>query len=47
MDVEHRFPFVEALDGAHDDAISVFAVEARLGDDMRHRKSSPEASANQ
>jgi hypothetical protein len=41
MDVEHRLPLVEALDGADDDAVSVFAVEAGLGDDMRHLGSSP------
>jgi hypothetical protein len=44
MDIEHRFPFVEALYGANDDAVGVFAVEAGLGDDVRHRQSSPSAS---
>jgi len=41
MDVKHLFPFVEALHGAYDDAIGVFASEAGLGNDMGHKSESP------
>ena len=34
MDEEHRLAFVKAFDRADDDAVSVLAVETRLGDDV-------------
>ena len=36
VDDEHRFPFVEALDRADDDAIGVLTVETRFGNDVSH-----------
>lgn len=36
VDEEHRFPFVEAFDGANRHTVGVLAVEAGLGDHMRH-----------
>jgi hypothetical protein len=36
MDIENLFPFVEALDGAHDHAIGVLAAKARLANDVGH-----------
>ena len=36
VDVEHRFSLVETLDRTDNDAVGVFAVEARLGDDVGH-----------
>jgi hypothetical protein len=41
MDVEHLLPFVEALDRANHDAVGVFASEARFGNDVSHRDTSP------
>jgi hypothetical protein len=36
MDVEHLVALVEALHGANDNAIGVFASRARLGNDVSH-----------
>jgi len=36
VDVEHLGPLIEAIDGAHDHAVGVFAVEARLGNNVSH-----------
>ena len=36
---EHRFPLVEAFDGAHRHAVGVLAVEAGFSDDVRHVRS--------
>src|SRR5262249_39377904 len=36
VDVEHLRPFIEAIDRADDHAVGVFAVEARLGNDVGH-----------
>lgn len=36
MDVEHRFAFVEALHGAHDDAVGVLTIEAGFGNNVSH-----------
>jgi hypothetical protein len=36
MDVEHLFPFVEALYGANNDAIGIAAAYARLGNNVSH-----------
>jgi hypothetical protein len=41
VDVQHRFPFVKALDWAHDDAVRVSAPIAGLGNDMSHITRSP------
>lgn len=35
---EHRFTFVEAFDRTNSHAVGVFAVEAWLGDYVRHLK---------
>ena len=40
MDVEHRLAFVEALDGADDNAVGVLAVEAGFGNDVSHKSES-------
>ncbi len=34
---KNRFTFIEAFDWTHNNAVCVFAVEARLGNDMSHR----------
>lgn len=36
MDEEHRLPFIEAIDWAHDHAVGVFAVMTRFSDNMSH-----------
>ena len=36
MNEQNRFTFVEAFDGTYNNAVSVFAVEARLSNDMSH-----------
>jgi hypothetical protein len=36
MDVEHLFPFVEALYGANNNAIGIAAAYARLGNNVSH-----------
>lgn len=36
VDEQHLLPFVEAFDGAHHDAVGVFAGETRLGNDVGH-----------
>ncbi len=38
IDVQHRFAFVEAFDGANDNAIGISAAITGLGDDMSHFK---------
>jgi hypothetical protein len=41
MDVEHFLALIEALDRADHHAVGVFASEARLGNNVSHRKISP------
>ena len=36
MNEKNRFTFVEAFDRTYDNAVCVFAVEARLSNDMSH-----------
>ena len=36
VDVDHLVPLVEALDGAHHDAVGVLAGKTGFGDDMGH-----------
>lgn len=36
IDIQHRFPFVEAIGGTNDDAILEFATGAKLRYDHRH-----------
>jgi len=36
MNIQHLFPLVKTFDGANNNAIGVFAFEARLTHDMRH-----------
>ena len=36
VDVDHLVPLVEALDGAHHDAVGVLAGKTGLGDDVGH-----------
>src|SRR5258708_29064367 len=40
LDHEHVFPLVEAIDGAHFDAVHVLALNARFRDDVGHRRDS-------
>jgi len=37
VNVEDLIPFIETLDRADDDAVGVFATEARFGNDVGHR----------
>src|SRR5688572_2962526 len=41
MDVEHLLALIEALHGADDHAVGVFAREARFGNNVSHRDDSP------
>jgi len=36
MNVQHRLPLVETFYGAHHNAVGVFAIEARLSNDVGH-----------
>jgi hypothetical protein len=36
MDDEHVLAFVKTIDGAHFDAVGIFALNAALVDDIRH-----------
>ena len=36
VNVDHRFTFIEAFDGADDDAVRVFTSKTRLGDNVGH-----------
>ena len=36
MNDEHVLPFIETVDGAHFDAVHVFAADAVIGDDVGH-----------
>jgi hypothetical protein len=44
VDVEQLLALVEAFDGADDNAVGIFAIEARLTDDMGHETGTPFAA---